>query len=227
MNANADVRMWTQHQTENAHFFAMGHSRHDAIYKVLKRFVPQGRVLEIGFGDGYLLRKLSARYETHAADISEENVAQMREKVPEAHFAVVGTDGTLPYPDGHFDGFVASEVLEHMDDLALRTTVAEIARILKPGGHAIVTVPAHENLRENECFCPHCGHTFHKWGHKQSWNRPKIDETFKALTVVSARERIFFSDGLNALGKAQALLKMAATRITSVSGATYVVVLKK
>jgi ubiquinone/menaquinone biosynthesis C-methylase UbiE len=219
--------MWTQHQIENVDVFALGHSRHDAIYKLLRRFVPQGRVLEIGFGDGYLLRKLSAHYESHGADISKENVAQMQEKVPDARFAVMGTDGTLPYPDGHFDGFVASEVLEHMDEEGLRTAVAEIARVLKPGGHAVVTFPAHENLRENECFCPHCGHAFHKWGHKQSWDRKKIAAVFADLTIVSVSEKYFLNAGLNLAGKVQALLKSAALRFREVSGATFMVVLRK
>ena len=45
----------------------------------------------------------------------------------------------LPFDDGVFDRVIASEVLEHVleDDVAMR----EIARVLRPGGKAVVTVP--------------------------------------------------------------------------------------
>jgi SAM-dependent methyltransferase len=45
----------------------------------------------------------------------------------------------LPFPDGAFDRVIASEVLEHIpDDLA---AMAELARVLRPGGTMAVTVP--------------------------------------------------------------------------------------
>ncbi len=45
----------------------------------------------------------------------------------------------LPFCDGAFDRVVASEVLEHIcDDV---TAMAELARVLRPGGTMVVTVP--------------------------------------------------------------------------------------
>jgi SAM-dependent methyltransferase len=46
----------------------------------------------------------------------------------------------LPFPDGTFDRVIASEVLEHIDDDA--GAVAELTRVLRPGGTIAVTVPA-------------------------------------------------------------------------------------
>lgn len=45
----------------------------------------------------------------------------------------------LPYPDRSFDLVLCSHVLEHIPDD--RKAIAEIARVLRPGGHAIVMVP--------------------------------------------------------------------------------------
>jgi SAM-dependent methyltransferase len=45
----------------------------------------------------------------------------------------------LPVPDASVDRIIASEVLEHIPDDA--TAMAEIARVLKPGGRVAVTVP--------------------------------------------------------------------------------------
>ena len=52
---------------------------------------------------------------------------------------VVGDALALPYPDATFDTVIASEILEHIpdDDAA----IAELIRVLKPGGSLAVTVP--------------------------------------------------------------------------------------
>src|SRR6202021_2633687 len=45
----------------------------------------------------------------------------------------------LPFPSGSFDRVIAAEVLEHIPDD--RRALAELARVLRPGGTIAVTVP--------------------------------------------------------------------------------------
>lgn len=53
----------------------------------------------------------------------------------------VAADATaLPYADSSFDRIIAAEVLEHIDDDV--AAIAELARVLRPGGTIAVTVPA-------------------------------------------------------------------------------------
>jgi SAM-dependent methyltransferase len=52
---------------------------------------------------------------------------------------VVGDALALPYADGEFDSVIASEILEHIPDDD--TAIAELARVLRPGGTLAVTVP--------------------------------------------------------------------------------------
>jgi SAM-dependent methyltransferase len=54
---------------------------------------------------------------------------------------VLGTAERLPFPDGAFDAAVALDVLEHLDDDA--AGARELARVVRPGGPIIITVPAH------------------------------------------------------------------------------------
>ncbi len=53
--------------------------------------------------------------------------------------AVVGNALSLPFPDGSFDRVIAAEVLEHIHDD--RGAMAELSRVLRPGGTMAVTVP--------------------------------------------------------------------------------------
>lgn len=54
--------------------------------------------------------------------------------------AVQANGLTLPFPDHTFDRIIASEILEHVPDD--RGVMAELFRVLKPGGRLAATVPA-------------------------------------------------------------------------------------
>ncbi len=52
---------------------------------------------------------------------------------------VIGFADRLPFADASFDTVLATEVLEHVEDA--ERAVADIARVLVPGGCALITVP--------------------------------------------------------------------------------------
>ena len=67
-------------------------------------------------------------------------IAEAGEAPAGARFEVVRGDLTaLPVPDASVDRVMASEVLEHIPDDV--TAMAEIHRVLKPGGRMVITVP--------------------------------------------------------------------------------------
>ncbi|MBK7874471.1 MAG: class I SAM-dependent methyltransferase [Planctomycetes bacterium] len=53
--------------------------------------------------------------------------------------ARTNADGTLPFPDAHFDATVSIEVVEHVEDQF--AFLRELVRVTKPGGKVIVTTP--------------------------------------------------------------------------------------
>lgn len=55
----------------------------------------------------------------------------------------VQTGSQLPFPADHFDVVTMLAVFEHVEPQALSRLVAEIRRVLKPGGLYVLTTPAH------------------------------------------------------------------------------------
>jgi SAM-dependent methyltransferase len=95
--------------------------------------------------------------------------------------AVSGDATAMPFPDASFDRVIAAEVLEHIpsDQRAMN----EIARVLRPGGIAAVTVPAW--LPERICWA--LSEDYHNvpGGHVRIYTRPEIEAklTLAGLTA--------------------------------------------
>lgn len=121
---------------------------------------PGQRVLDLGCGGGrhaFELYRRGADVTAFDQDVEElENVAAMfaamkdEGEAPETAQAqtVSGDALALPFPDAHFDIVIASEILEHIpeDEKAM----AELVRVVKPGGRVVVTVP--RNWPERICW---------------------------------------------------------------------------
>ena len=101
---------------------------HEAI---CARLPEGGRILDLGCGINTDLEAYrSANREVWGTDFQEHPEQQHAD-----WFRLLGKDGRIPFPDGHFDLVVAVMVLEHVADP--RSFLAEVSRILKPGGHFI------------------------------------------------------------------------------------------
>jgi SAM-dependent methyltransferase len=113
---------------------------------------PGDRVLDLGCGGGrhaFEAARRGARVVALDTDHSElDKVTAIFAAMAQAGeipaggsgMPVLGDATRLPFPDGSFDSVIAAEVLEHLptDQIAIN----EIARVLRPGGVAAVTVPA-------------------------------------------------------------------------------------
>ncbi len=110
--------------------------RLETIAAALKR-LNYRRALVIGCGSGDELRLLSAERVT-AFDLSANAVQHARAMLPENHY--LQADGMhLPFAAGSFDLVLTSEVIEHI--LEPEKMIAEIRRVLLPGGAVLVTTP--------------------------------------------------------------------------------------
>lgn len=135
------------------------------------------RVLDAGCGTGYLSRKLAvAGADVVGVDASSAMVEVARDRAPDVDFRVDDLQVLDSCPDASFDAVVSNYVL--MDLPELSAAIAQIARVLRPGGR-LVAVTSHP------CF-PDIGEGYfvrnrrrEAWGpfstEFQFWHRPLRD----------------------------------------------------
>lgn len=98
-----------------------------------------GRVLVDGCGVGmYVKALLPHSAAVFGMDIEPQHLAGACTAAPDARLQLAACEA-LPYPADYFDLVLSHEVLEHVQDD--RQAVAEMVRVLRPGGRAVIFAP--------------------------------------------------------------------------------------
>ena len=109
---------------------------------------PGAFFLDVGAGSGFMLYQLkewfpARRLRFAAADVSEQHLRTLArraaEDAPRFVYPVRTDAEDLAVPDNTFDGVTCSEVIEHVFDKP--RALAEMARVLRPGGVLLLTTP--------------------------------------------------------------------------------------
>lgn len=134
-------------RAERDHFWFRGFRR---FMEPLIAGVAAGRRLEIldcGCGTGHNLLMLRRYGRAYGIDLTWAGL-QYAHKRGERQVARA-TVGSLPMPDARFDLVTSFDVLYGLPDEVERAAIAEMIRVLKPGGWTIVNVAALPALRGN------------------------------------------------------------------------------
>lgn len=167
----------------------------------------EGKLLEIGSNPFYmtlLLQKLR-RYEAHGTNyfgsgfehITSQNLVGPAGVLPMTFDNVNIETTTLPYGDETFDVALLCEVLEHFTNDPMHALL-ELRRVLKPGGHLILTTPNVNRLTNvarmisgNNLYDPYSG--YGPYGrHNREYNRHEVHRLLEYLGY--AIEESFTSD---------------------------------
>ena len=106
----------------------------------------RGRVLDAGCGTGGLLAVLAARRpDLDLVGLEWAQPAALRAQQKSGALVAGGSVNALPFATASFDAAVAADVLCHaaVDPAA---ALAELRRVLRPGGRLVVNMPAYQWL---------------------------------------------------------------------------------
>jgi SAM-dependent methyltransferase/glycosyltransferase involved in cell wall biosynthesis len=150
---------------EQALRFPLSAWNHDVGFRYLFDFMvvaksldlrPGAEVFDFASGSGYISELLNRLgYSTVAFDLDPTALAIGRERLtldPRCDRAlacfVVGDGTCLPFAEASFDGIICMNALHHMPDY--RATLAEMYRVLRPGGRAVFSEPGAEHSKHPE-----------------------------------------------------------------------------
>lgn len=113
----------------------------DRVRAYLRALPRTTRVLDAGCGEGVLVDEFHGALAIEGLDPNYESARVRR-----------GSLVALPYPDGAFDRALCLDVLEHLTFADQPRALAELYRVLAPGGELFVTVPNLAHLQSRVHF---------------------------------------------------------------------------
>ena len=107
---------------------------------MLSNFTPGGKVIDIGCGTGEMLEVLQKhQLQAYGLDFSFKMLeAIAKNNINHRLLLINGEIEALPFKDDSFDGIICAGVIEYLNED--QKALQEIARILKRGGFAIITL---------------------------------------------------------------------------------------
>jgi 2-polyprenyl-3-methyl-5-hydroxy-6-metoxy-1,4-benzoquinol methylase len=195
-NLNASLTTTERHQEAGTQFQYKEHYQNDAeaydyteesenavereeinrLHQTILAQIPQGNVwtLDVGCGGAWLSQNLvEKKQNVISMDISDINPIKAIKKNPSAyHHALVADVFDLPFTYDSIDCIVASEIIEHVPDP--KRFLAELFKVLKPGGKLIVTTPYNELIRTSLCI--HCNRLTPHNAHLHSFTEKSIQK---------------------------------------------------
>lgn len=145
------------------------------------------RLLDLGCGSGWLSELCSGR-KAHivACDLAPSGVTAARRRFPLAADYVASDVYAVGLRSDSCDAIVLSEVVEHLEDVGAGLT--EAARLLRPGGRLIVTVPYRETILQHLCI--HCNQLTPANAHLHRFDHASLEQALRQAGLQPIGSRV-------------------------------------
>ena len=128
-------------------FYAQsGKDTAEFLAKTIKKYSPRAatlRILEWGCGPARVIRHLAAAFvtpvEAFGSDYNEQSIAWCSRTIPGVAFIQNELHPPLKVADNFIDAVYSISVFTHLSDNVSKQWIAELLRILRPGGLAVIT----------------------------------------------------------------------------------------
>jgi SAM-dependent methyltransferase len=124
---------------------------HERVVEVVEYLPAGARILDLGCGAGRHLAYLAKQgFNVVGTDIARRGLSYSRQKLEalDAPVCLTCSDMTaIPHADEVFDAVISIHVIFHNPMAGLRRSIAEIYRVLKPGGMALITFQSTRSYR--------------------------------------------------------------------------------
>jgi SAM-dependent methyltransferase len=165
---------------------------------------PDVCALDAGTSTGTNLRLLRELGFTNVEGVDISPAAKEFCERKQLGIVTIGDLCALPYGDNRFDLVLATDVIEHLD--ADGQAVAELFRVVKPGGHVLITVPAFPSLWGLQDIVAH---------HKRRYRKHQLLQLLSARGL-QCRQVFYFNFVLFApIWLARQIIRLAGVRLRS------------
>ena len=169
------------------------------VFDTFLKWPINARILELGCGSGLLwkenINRIPAGWNITLSDLSSGMVdaAWQNLVVTGRAFKFEEIDAqSIPYPDESFEAVIANHMLYHVPDRS--KALAEIRRVLKPGGHFIATTVGDFHLYEMGEWlrCAHLERSFQEFSRSFTLEngREQLEPFFSEVTMIRYEDNL-------------------------------------